>query len=513
MTDKRSSSKRSSSKRSSSKRNKVGFSQVLARDGKVPNYVGTEGWMDLLKAVVGVLPLTLAFLLPVSLGSWALAKIGADGEKKKKKRSKEDDEAFEPVQMVESRAPWEEREFDIVLLGATGFTGTLTAEYLANSYGNSIRWAIAGRNKANLEKVKKKLIEIDADLEELPILIADSFDIDSLNNLCARTRVVATTVGPFAKYGTPLVRQCIANGTDYCDITGEASWVRVLVEQYQAQAAEAGVRLVPFSGNDCVPYDLLVGQLAKRIKTVNPEEDVISVELYDDMRSGPSGGTINTLIYSFTKFAPKKSSLSFDPMDMTFSGERAKGKVVDKIRVGPGYSKKHESWYTFFPLSTTNKVCVRRSNALLGYSQTTLSYKEQLTVPSFAAVVTWVINYFALGLTLANTWLRTTALELKLLPSPGSGPSRKEMDKGYLQLFGYAKGSLGTKAKAMLYFPNDPGYVDTARILAESALTLALEHNNLPERFGVLTPNAGLGDALLDRLVNTGSEFEVFLDE
>lgn len=237
----------------------------------------------------------------------------------------------------------EDRELDLILFGATGFTGGLAAEYLAKNYGNTIKWAIAGRSKKKLLKIKEKLILIDNDLMDLPIIIADSYKIDQLANMAQNTRVICTTVGPFGKYGSNLVAICANFGTDYCDITGEIYWVRNMIEKYDVIAKEKRSKLISCSGFDCVPYDLVVQQLAMKMQQ---QEDTLSiVKLYNESETELSGGTLYTVFETIKKYTKKKSQLGYDPL-MKLIGQEKKSLNNTRIILKKciSYDKLHGEW-------------------------------------------------------------------------------------------------------------------------------------------------------------------------
>ena len=185
---------------------------------------------------------------------------------------------------------------DIVVFGATGFTGKMAAKYIARQYGCRFRWAIAGRRRAALEAVRNELSLIDNSLSNLPIIIADSADLVSLHSMTMLTKVVITTAGPFDKYGSDLVRYCAENGTHYCDITGETDWVRKMIDLHDNVAKRTGARIVSFCGHDCVPWDLCVLELSKKLQSRGETLDEVS--FFDFIRSAPSGGTMATVFHS-----------------------------------------------------------------------------------------------------------------------------------------------------------------------------------------------------------------------
>eukprot|EP01035_Chromulina_nebulosa_P018353 gene18352-24046_t len=368
------------------------------------------------------------------------------------------------------------------VFGSTGFTGKLAASYIAKQYGYSgknFHWAIAGRRRDALESLKKELSHNDPTLDDLDIIIADINDIQSISELVAKTKVIITTVGPFAKYGSLLVRYCAAYGTHYCDTTGETDWVREMIDKYDDTARFTGARIVSFCGHDCVPWDLIA----------------------------PSGGTMDTIFHSLTNRVQFKSSLGYDPLLKTLDSVKSTNKLIVKNVSFLNYSKEHKSWTGPFVMAPVMANCIRRSNAINNYSDK-LIYKEALVYPSLAAGIVNILSNIYLATAIVNQPLRSLLFLLNVIPKPGQGPSKSTLDKGFLKVTSYATGLQGHVCKATMYFPNDPGYVDTARIVVESALVLALDINSITVSGGVYTPAVCQGDLLLNRLIISGSNIQ-----
>lgn len=396
-------------------------------------------------------------------------------------------------------------KFDIVVYGATGFTGKLCVAYLAKQYKNSISWAIAGRRKDALEEIAK-----NEGAGYPTIIIADSGDEKSLNAMCAQAKVIATTAGPFGRYGTSVVKACVEAGCDYCDITGESAWVREMIAQHDDAARKIGSRIVHFCGHDCVPWDLMTMMLANKIKE-NNRESLVRVDMYDKIKSKPSGGTIETAMeIMFGKGGKGRSvaskSLGFDPFlkqrGSTGPSEfNVTAKNVTSVAREPG-----QEWRSMFVMAGVNANAVKRSNALNQYGNK-LVYSEGLSFSSLFSAVIYFLSMVLFGIALFIPPIRWLLREY-VLPKPGEGMTMEEMKKGFLTVTGVAKGSKGTIAKATISFKVDPGYLDTARMLVESALSLSLDGSKLANKDGgVYTPAACQGTVLLDRLMATGTEF------
>ena len=397
------------------------------------------------------------------------------------------------------------REFDLILFGATGFTGRLAAIYLAKTYGSSLRWAIAGRRREGLEKIRQELVAIDASLKSLPLVLADSSKPDTLREMTLRTKVIITTAGPFDKYGSDLVKNCAINGTHYCDITGEADWVRKMIDKYDEAAKKSGAKIVHFCGHDCVPWDLAVLECARILKSEGGE-DLTTAEVFDEANSGPSGGTLATVFHSLEDRVRFKPLLGFDPMLKSLTGSKSDNKTTGNNQMSLGYSSTIKKWIGPFPMAMVNVVCVKRSNALLNYGGN-IKYSEATVYPSFmAGFVTIITSVYLVCAFFFPPLL--WVLKKFVLPKPGQGPSQSQLDAGFLGVTCFAKGSRGGTASFQIYFPNDPGYVDTARMLVESGLALALENEQLPRRGGIWTPAPCLGRVLLKRLESTGTTVE-----
>ena len=397
-----------------------------------------------------------------------------------------------------------DRKYDVVLFGVTGFTGGLAAAYMAKQYGigREVKWAIAGRRADALQKIKDKL-----GLPDLDIIVADTNNEDTLHDLIYNTRAIVTTVGPFQSYGTPIVKFCANYGTHYSDITGETDWVREMIDRFDSKCKETGARIVSFCGHDCVPWDLSVLASANRLKD-RFDTPLKSVQCYDYIKAEASGGTIATIlmiIFGTTKY---QSHIKYDPLMHTAEGDQSKAKTRFDLVKYLSYDKQEKTWTAPFVMAECNACCVKRSNALNNYGPH-ITYREGLALPGFFAGILDMFRMLTLGVTFFCPPLLALAKKY-VLPAPGSGPSEKSMNKNWLYVHTHAQGEVeGTNVKSHLYFPTDPGYRETARMVAEAGLTLALtDPSKLPGTAGVLTPASGCGMPYLDRLTKTGAVFE-----
>lgn len=307
------------------------------------------------------------------------------------------------------------------------------------------------------------------------------------------------------RYGSKLVEACAAAGTDYCDITGEIGWVREMIEKHDARAKQTGARIVHLCGHDSVPWDLSTLMLSKKL--CEKGDQITRVDMYDDIKSGPSGGTLETafgIMFGKDK-AKAKSELPFDPL--LKDGEGASACTTQARNVGSfELGKKGMPHRGLFFMAGVNANAVKRSNALNKYTEK-LVYSEGEAFSSIFPLVLRLLGYVWFGLAVAIGPVRNMMLSSGMLPKPGEGPSQEAMLAGHLTVTGIARGSNGLKAKSVLTFPVDPGYMDTARMAVESGLALSLDGAKIPATGGVFTPAACQGEVLLERLLNTGSTF------
>lgn len=403
-----------------------------------------------------------------------------------------------------------DRELDIVLWGATGFTGRLVAAYLLERYGSagSFRWALGGRSEAKLAVVRDTL-----GAPELPLVTGDAGDAASMRALASRARVVCTTVGPYARYGSELVAACARAGTDYCDLTGELHWIRRMIDAHQAEAQASGARIVPTCGFDSIPSDLgvLFVQREMRARHGAPSPHVkCGVAGFS---GGASGGTIASMLNMLEEAAADASvrRLLSDPYALDPEGRRPGPDAPD--RLGPAYDADLGQWTAPFVMSAINTRVVRRSNALLGDAYGAgFRYEESMLTgsgPTGAVRAAGLAAATAAGMG-AMALAPIRRLVAPRLPRPGEGPSREQQEKGYWDLRFHAAPpeAGGDPLRARLRGDRDPGYGSTSKMLGESAACLATDA--LEAGGGFHTPASALGEALIDRLQkHAGVTFEV----
>lgn len=406
----------------------------------------------------------------------------------------------------------QERPFDVVLWGATGFTGRLVAGYLLSS-GESFRWALAGRDKGKLEAVRRDLEAVRASAGDVPILVADRADPASLAAMVRQTRVVCTTVGPYAKYGRELPATCVALGTDYCDITGEVPFIRGVIDAHHEEAARRGVRIVHCCGFDSIPSDLgvhMVHDHAKREGRALEQARFFLVK----SRGGFSGGTIASMMNLIEEATTDRAlrRLVADPYALNPEGERSGPDGPDQR--GVGFDRESGRFTAPFVMASVNTRVVRRSNALLGYAYgRDFRYAEVMRFARgpagllSAAAVTAGLGGFAAAAVFPPT---RRLLERFALPAPGEGPSKEERDRGHflVEIHATTRGD-GGHLVGRVAGTSDPGYGETAKMLGESALCLAMDRDATPAAAGVLTPASAMGMPLVERLRRAGMTFQV----
>ncbi|MFI1194238.1 saccharopine dehydrogenase family protein [Micromonospora sp. NPDC020750] len=387
----------------------------------------------------------------------------------------------------------EDRAYDVVLFGATGFTGGLTAEYLARHAPDGLRWALAGRNPAKLAAVRDRLAGIDPALAGLPLLTADVTDPESLRRVAGSARVVASTVGPYVHHGEPLVAACAAAGTDYLDITGEPEFVDTMYVRHHAEAVRTGARLVHACGFDSVPHDLGVWFTVKQL----PADAPITVDGFVRAGGRFSAGTYHSALTAFSRTAEASRAAR----ERRAVEPRPEGRRVRAVPGKVGRSKELGTWAV--PLPTIDPQVVRRSAAARP------EYGPDFRYRHFAAVKrlpTIVLGAAGLGGLVGLVKLPPTRRWLLGRLASGQGPSPQQRAKSWFRV--RFLGSGGGRRVLTEVSGGDPGYDETAKMLGESALCLALDEG-LPATSGQVTPVTAMGDALLDRLTRAGMTFRV----
>ena len=406
-----------------------------------------------------------------------------------------------------------QRTYDLILWGATGFTGRLVADYLFKVWQNkkSFRWAIAARNIDKLQCIQQTWQQIDPQAIEIPLLQAQLDHASSLVTLTQQCKVLCTTVGPYALYGTPIIQACIQTHTHYCDLTGETQWIRQIIDQYHEQAQTHQIRLVHACGYDSIPSDLGTYMIQKAMYQ-HYECYASHVQLITGATRGQmSGGTIASMIQVVDSAQDRKVArilvhpYALSPDPNTHGPDRR-----DSMRVK--YNQAFKSWTSFFIMSSINTRIVRRSHALqqLCYGHE-FSYQEGMGWgKGYKAMIRAYIFTLMLGLfmwLISHKWSRVL-LQKYILPKPGQGPSEKQINRGYFTMHLHAQHA-DKQLTAHVAHTLDPGYGSTALMLAESALCLALDEAKLAKRYGCLTPASAMGDVLIERLRQAGMQWDV----
>jgi short subunit dehydrogenase-like uncharacterized protein len=405
------------------------------------------------------------------------------------------------------------RAWDIVLFGATGFTGALVAEYLAQHAPAEVRIALAARNHQKLEDVKRSLGERGA---RFGILLADSGDAASLRALAEQARVLCTTVGPYAKYGLPVVEACARAGTHYCDLTGEPQFMRRAIDLADPIARAEGARIVHTCGFDSIPSDLGLLTLHEFMKARGMSGQFKRVTLaVTTMKGAFSGGTVASLFNGIEEAAHDRTvrRLMGDPYSL--SPDRSKEPDLGRQRdlASVRYDDFLASWTAPFVMAGVNTRVVRRTNALLEYPYgRELDYREVTMLrKGVKGLVFGAVMSAGLGALIASQLFRPTKkLVQRLLPSPGEGPDKAARDAGSFSFRIEAETVEGERVHAKVVGTSDPGYGETAKMLSHAALCLAQDETKLPRRFGVLTPATAMGMTLVERLRGAGMTFDAF---
>ncbi|WP_199509944.1 saccharopine dehydrogenase family protein [Nucisporomicrobium flavum] len=401
------------------------------------------------------------------------------------------------------------RAHDIVVYGATGFVGALVAEYLAGHAPEQTRIALAGRSAERLEHVRRRLGV------QWPVIVADASDEAALADLAAATRVVISTVGPYAKHGRALVHACAAAGTDYVDLTGEVLFVRRSIDDNHDLARSTGARIIHSCGFDSIPSDIGVHVLHAQAAADGAGELTDTTLVVTALRGGFSGGTIDSMRHQLDTVAKDRElrRIAASPYSLTpdRTAEPDLGRQDDLVTLrGDQVDPSLRGNLAPFIMASYNTRVVRRSNALRGYAYgRTFRYREAMSTgtsplsPVLAAGMKAGMGALVLGLRLPPTRF---VLD-RVLPKPGEGPSERTRREGHFTVDIFTRTTTGARYTARFRAKGDPGYAATALMLGEAALALIHDREALPEsEGGVLTPATGLGDALVNRLRAAGVE-------
>jgi short subunit dehydrogenase-like uncharacterized protein len=400
---------------------------------------------------------------------------------------------------------------DVVVFGATGFVGRLVAGYLAEHAPAGTRIGLAGRSPERLDHVREDLGPAAA---SWPLLVADTRDASSLDAMATATSVVATTVGPYARYGMPVVEACARAGTDYADLTGEVLFVRDCLDRYGELSVASGARIVHSCGFDSIPSDLGVLLLAEQARFDGEGQLEDTRLVVTSMKGSFSGGTIDSMRASAQAVAADRSLLRVLADPYALSPDRPAEPDMGAQRDFAGIRRDRELgvWVGPFVMAPYNTRVVRLSNALQKWAygprfryREWMSYGSGVTAPVSAAA----LSAGTAGALVGMGFRPTRAILDRFLPAPGEGPDEQSRRRGHFRIEIRTRTSTGARYRCVVAAQGDPGYQATSVMLGESALCLALDHDRLPDRVGVLTPATALGDVLVDRLRAAGFTFTV----
>lgn len=386
------------------------------------------------------------------------------------------------------------RDFDVIVYGATGFTGRLVAEYLNTQYaGADIKWAMAGRSSEKLEAVRAEM----GISEDIPLIVADSNKPASLADMASQAKAICTTVGPYQLYGDPVVQACVDNGTDYVDLSGEPAWMHDTIAKYDAVAKESGARIVHSCGFDSIPFDLGV-YFMQQHALVNHGGVCSKVRgRVRKMKGTFSGGTAASFFETMKRAGQQPEVLDWlkDPFSLTpdFSGP------AQPTGHKPIFEEDLDSWSAPFIMASINTKNVHRSNALLGhlYGQDFVYDEMVLTGPGEQGEA-------------AAKHVASDNSMAKNPPKPGEGPSKEERETGFYDVMYVGDAPDGHRIIASVSGDKDPGYGSTSKMIAESALCLACDIDRNETAGGVYTPAPAMGEALIKRLqANAGLKFSI----
>jgi short subunit dehydrogenase-like uncharacterized protein len=408
-------------------------------------------------------------------------------------------------------APSTPREHDLVVFGASGFVGRLTAAYLADNAPAGTKIALAGRSRTKIEAVRA---ELPAAARDWPILEADSHDPVALGELARSAKVVLTTVGPYAKYGLPLVAACAEAGTHYADLTGETLFMRRSIDASDAVAKASGARIVHTCGFDSIPSDLGVLALHEAVREAGAGELGETTLVVVGIGGGVSGGTIDSMRGQLDEGKADRDArrLSADPYSLAPDRTAEPSPREERDPTGVSRDPHTGAWLAPFVMGIVNTRVVRRSNALQGwaygrglrYSELMRGGKGPLGAVKAAGIVAM------LGGLMGGLSLKPTRKVLdRLLPAPGDGPSEEQREKGFFRIDITTTTTSGRRFRCRIAAQGDPGYKATAVMLGQAGLCLAEDQDRLPDVAGVLTPATAMGNVLTDRLRAEGHSYDV----
>ena len=388
------------------------------------------------------------------------------------------------------------KPFDLILFGATGFTGQRAAHYLKNHTPESFKWAIAARNPDKISALSSVL-----DLSDDQCFVVDNLNKERVEEVVQKAKIIITTAGPFSLYGENVIAACANSGTHYLDITGEVGFIKEMSDKYNKAAQKSGAILIPFSGFDSVPADITAFLLQKEFE----QTEKLSIKSYYSISGGFNGGTIATMLNKFETGEYKKMNNPALLLDDNHTLQIYKPKDAQFF----GYDKAINRWSAPFIMGAINSKVVYKTAALMKNQKKpyagSISYSEHSSLGRWYNPVPFiVVSAIVLSLTLLGPfkWFRT--LLRKVMPSPGEGPSEEQIENGYFKLFAIGRNETRQKATLKMSYPGDPGNKSTVFFLCESALCLSENLDKVKSYSGFKTPVSALGDLLVKRLTQRG---------
>ncbi|WP_367109014.1 trans-acting enoyl reductase family protein [uncultured Psychrobacter sp.] len=424
----------------------------------------------------------------------------------------------------------QDRSYAIVLYGATSFVGQITAHYLSQflsrdnqqngtDQNKTVTWAIAGRDQNKLDKLQRELSDAQkkdsADNKaKVDIIVANSNDPASLDEMTKQAQVIISTVGPYLKYGEPLIKSCAENGTDYVDLTGEAIFIKDMLDKYQDTAKNSGARIVNSCGFDSIPSDLGVYFTQQQAEDQFDEAcEVINMRV-KAAKGGLSGGTIASMATIFEEVGQDKARRKQLANPYLLNDDDDAPSVRQDNVSKPEYDDEHKRWLAPFVMASINTRVVHRSNQLLGYEYgRNFKYDEAMWMKDGlkGQLMSFGMSAGLLGFATAMTFKTSREfLSEHVLTKAGEGPSKSEQENGYFDIRFFGKTPNGDTINTKVTGDKDPGYGSTSRMLAQSALCLAQDITKEDVEGGFWTPASAMGEHLLQRLeTHSGLSFEV----
>ena len=421
----------------------------------------------------------------------------------------------------------QKRSYAVVLYGATSFVGQITAHYLAQFLADKdnqngpdsepVTWAIAGRDQEKLEKLQTELSAAQKGGKaeaKVDIIVANSNDDASLDEMTKQTQVIISTVGPYLKYGEPLIKSCTKNGTDYVDLTGEAIFIKDMMDKYQDDAKKSGARIVNSCGFDSIPSDLGVYFTQRQAEEKFDESCTVINMRVKAAKGGLSGGTIASMATIFEEVGQNKSRRKQVANPYLLNDDEDAPNVRQDNVSKPEYDDEHARWLAPFVMASINTRIVHRSNQLLDYEYgRDFKYDEAMWMKDGVKgkLMSYGMSIGLLGFATAMMIKPSRELLSKhVLPKSGSGPSKEEQENGYFDIRFFGKTAKNDTINTKVTGDKDPGYGSTSRMLAQSALCLAQDIDKNDVEGGFWTPASAMGDKLLTRLEeHAGLSFEV----